>query len=84
MSGIQSRQDRLSQYRSMMGSMSAIMASMSMLGVIISFAVIYISSLISFEELKRELSTLMMLGLKSKECLDVISTEFPCPWEPAS
>ena len=54
--------------------MSAIMASMSMLGVIISFAVIYISSLISFEELKRELSTLMMLGLKSKECLDVIST----------
>ena len=58
----------------MMGSMSAIMASMSMLGVIISFAVIYISSLISFEELKRELSTLMMLGLKSKECLDVIST----------
>ena len=73
-SGIQSRQDRLSQYRSMMGSMSAIMASMSMLGVIISFAVIYISSLISFEELKRELSTLMMLGLKSKECLDVIST----------
>lgn len=71
---IQSRQGRLLQYRSMMGSMSAIMASMSMLGVIISFAVIYISSLISFEELKRELSTLMMLGLKSKECLDVIST----------
>ena len=48
------------------------MASMSMLGVIISFAVIYISSLISFEELKRELSTLMMLGLKSRECLEVI------------
>ena len=39
----------------MMGSMSAIMASMSMLGVIISFAVIYISSLISFEELKLSL-----------------------------
>ena len=73
-SAIQSRQGRLEQYRSMMGSMSAIMASMSMLGVIISFAVIYISSLISFEELKRELSTLMMLGLKSRECLEVIST----------
>lgn len=56
------------------GEHERIMASMSMLGVIISFAVIYISSLISFEELKRELSTLMMLGLKSKECLDVIST----------
>ena len=71
---IESRQGRLEQYRSMMGNMSAIMASMSLMGVIISFAVIYISSLISFEELKRELSTLMMLGLKSRECLEVIST----------
>lgn len=71
---IESRQGRLEQYRSMMGSMSSIMASMSLLGVIISFAVIYISSLISFEELKRELSTLLMLGLKSRECLEVIST----------
>ncbi len=74
LSGIQSREGRLSEYRSLMGSMSSIMASMSMLGVLISFSVVYISSLISFEELKRELSTLMMLGLKSKECLEVIST----------
>lgn len=71
---IQSRQERVDQYRSMMGSMGAMMASMASLGVLISFAVIYISSLISFEELKREISTLMMLGVPGKECLDVIST----------
>ena len=71
---IENRQMRVLKYRAMMGSMSGIMASMSMMGVIIGFAVIYISSLISFEELVREISTLMMLGLKSRQCLDVIST----------
>lgn len=71
---IQSRQGKLDGFRAILGSMGAIIASMSFLGVLISFAVIYISSLISFEELKRELSTLMMLGLKSRECLEVIST----------
>ena len=71
---IENRQARLGKLRSMMGSMSAMMGAMSMMGVIIGVAVIYVSSLISFEELKREVSTLMMLGLKSGQCLDVIST----------
>lgn len=71
---IENRQSRVEKYRAMMGSMSAIMASMSMLGVIIGVAVIYVSSLISFEELTKEVSTLMMLGLKSRQCLDVIAT----------
>ena len=70
---VESRQGRLAKYRTMVGSMSGIMSMMSMLGVLIGFVVIYISSLISFEELKREISTLMVLGLKSKQCLDVIS-----------
>lgn len=70
---VQSRAARVEQYRSMMGSMSAIMGAMSMLGVLISFVVVYISSLIRYEEMKRELTTLMVLGLKSGECLEVIS-----------
>ena len=72
-SSVETREKRVEQYRSMMGSMSAIMASMAALGVMISLAVIYVSSLISFEELKKEVATLMMLGLKGKECLDVIA-----------
>lgn len=70
---VESRQQRLDGYHSMMGSMSGIMASMSAMGVIIGCVVIYVSSLISFEELKREISTLMALGLRDVQCLEVIS-----------
>ena len=70
---VESRQQRLDGYRSMMGSMSGIMASMSAMGVVIGCVVIYVSSLISFEELKREISTLMALGLRDVQCLEVIS-----------
>jgi putative ABC transport system permease protein len=70
---VMSRPEKLQMYRSMMGSMNGMMASMAMLGVMIGVAVIYVSSLISFEELKRDIAVMLTLGLKSKECLDVIS-----------
>lgn len=72
-SSVSSRGETLESLRGAMGSMSSVMASMAFLGVIISVSVIYTSSLISFEEQKREVSTLLMLGLTSRECLDVIS-----------
>jgi putative ABC transport system permease protein len=68
-----SRQEKLQIYRNMMSSMNGVMASMAMLGVVTGVAVIYVSSLISFEELKREIAVMLTLGLNSKECLDVIS-----------
>jgi putative ABC transport system permease protein len=70
---VMSRQEKLQMYKDMMGSVNGIMASMAMLGVVIGVAVIYVSSLISFEELKREIAIMLTLGLRSKECLDVIS-----------
>ena len=70
---IETRQEKIDHYRSMMGSMNMILFSMAFLGVIVGIAVIYTSSLIYYEELKREISTLMMLGMRSRECLDVIS-----------
>lgn len=73
-SSIDSRTKVIDTFRSMMGSINMMMGSMAGLGVLIGFSVIYTSSLISFEELKREIATLLMLGMKSKECLDVIST----------
>lgn len=73
-SGVESRWERLEKYREMMGMMNGVMAMMCMLGVIIGFAVIYISSLISYEELRREIAAMMMLGLKGNQCLEVIST----------
>lgn len=70
---IETRQEHIDQYRSLMGMMGSVMATMEALGVLIGLAVIYTSSLIYYEEQKREISTMMMLGLKSRQCLDVIA-----------
>lgn len=70
---VDNRVQRAEKMRTMMGSFGGIMTAMAAMGVIIGLAVIYTSSLISFEELKREISTMMMLGLSSKQCLEVIS-----------
>lgn len=70
---IQSRKERLAQYQAMMGSISGIMISLSFIGVGTGFSVVCVSSMIRFEEMKRELATLMQLGMSSRECLDVLS-----------
>jgi putative ABC transport system permease protein len=72
--GVESRAQRLAMYRSMMGSITGMMASMAAMGVLVGLAVIYTGSLISFEELKQQIATMMTLGLTSRQCLDVIST----------
>lgn len=72
--GLESRQERVDGMRTMMGNFSGVMASMAMMGVAVGLAVIYTSSLVSFEEQRREISTMMMLGMGSAQCLDVIST----------
>lgn len=72
--GIENRHQRLEGYRTMMGNMSGMIAVMCSMGVLIGCVVIYISSLIGFEELKREVATLMALGLRDRQCLEVIST----------
>lgn len=70
---VETRQNKVDQYRTMLGSFQMIFAGLAVLGVLVGLAVIYTSSLIYYEELKREISTLMMLGMRSRECLDVIS-----------
>ena len=70
---VETRQDKVDQYRTMLGSFKMMFAGLAILGVLVGLAVIYTSSLIYYEELKREISTLMMLGMRNKECLDVIS-----------
>ena len=72
--GIESRTERITAMRTMMGNMAGIMATMAMMGVLIGAAVIYTSSLIIFEELKREVATLRMLGFSINQSMDVITT----------
>ena len=71
--GIESRTAKLDTWRNLMGSFTVMIGSMVVLGILIGLAVLYTSALISFEELKRELSVMRMLGLTAKECLEVIS-----------
>ena len=71
--GIESRAAKLDTWRNLMGSFTVMIGSMVVLGILIGLAVLYTSALISFEELKRELSVMRMLGLTAKECLEVIS-----------
>ena len=71
--GIESRAAKLDNWRNLMGSFTVMIGSMVGLGILIGLAVLYTSALISFEELKRELSVMRMLGLTAKECLEVIS-----------
>lgn len=71
--GVQNRIEKVNTYRTMMGSFNSIFFSMALLGVGVGFAVVYTGSLISFEELKREVSTLLALGLSSSQAVEVIS-----------
>lgn len=71
--GIESRAAKLDTWRNLMGSFTVMIGSMVAMGILIGLAVLYTSALISFEELKRELAVMRMLGLTAKECLEVIS-----------
>lgn len=71
---VESRAGILDGFNSVLGSIGMMMGSMAVLGILIGFAIIYTSSLISFEEQKREIATMLMLGMKTGECLDAVST----------
>ncbi len=71
--GVKSRSEVIDSYRGMMGSVTGIMFAMSFMGILVGTAVIYISSVISYEEQKREIATMLMLGMKTGACLEVIS-----------
>ena len=71
--GVQSRQIRLQKWDTMMQSFELMIGCMVFLGILIGLSVLHTSALISFEELKRELSTMMMLGLRPGQCLEVLS-----------
>jgi putative ABC transport system permease protein len=74
LAGVESRAERIAAMRAMMGSMGSIVTSMAVMGVLIGAAVIYTGSIVAFEELKREIAALRMLGLTVRESMDVIST----------
>ncbi|MDR1605458.1 MAG: FtsX-like permease family protein, partial [Gracilibacteraceae bacterium] len=65
---------KIDKINAAMGSMLFILYYMAFAGVAIGFAVIFTGSLVCFEEMKREMATMITLGLNSRDCLEVISS----------
>ena len=58
----------------MMSMVNGMLYGVTLIGVAMGVAVVYVSSIISYEELKREIATMLALGLDFNQCLEVIST----------
>jgi len=73
--GIEDKKERLRQSEEMMQSFSGMIYALSLFGIVIGFAVIYNSSVITFSERSRELASMRVLGMTSAEVLSVITFE---------
>lgn len=72
---IDEQQTRLNQLREMMDLYGSMIYVYTFMGVIIGFAIIYSSSIISLSERSRELASMMVLGMTPAEVLEVITFE---------
>lgn len=74
-STIEIRQEMVDKYTEMMAASSSAMWVMALISIITGFAIVYNSSIISLAERKRELASLRVMGMTSKEVMEVVSTE---------
>jgi putative ABC transport system permease protein len=72
---VESRMETVGKMRAMIGTFNSMMYSMALIGVLVGFAVIYTSSIITFEETKREAAAMRMLGMRPREVLEIITVE---------
>ncbi|HHX24294.1 MAG TPA: ABC transporter permease [Thermoanaerobacterales bacterium] len=82
-SSIDERSERLNKFKDMMGSYGSMVYSYAMISVIIGFAIIYSSSVITLSERSRELASMMVLGMTPQEVLSVVTFEQWCIAVPA-
>lgn len=72
---IEIRQEMINKYQQLIGSSSYTLWVMAVISVVTGFAIVYNSSIISLAERKRELASLRVMGMTSREVLEVISVE---------
>jgi len=82
-SSIDEKSQRLNKFKDMMGSYGSMIYIYAMISVIIGFAIIYSSSVITLSERSRELASMMVLGMTPKEVLSVVTFEQWCIAVPA-
>ncbi len=73
--GMDEKKDILDRYDEMMQMFMSMMGMLCLFGVITGFAVIYASTIISISERKRELASMLVIGMNYKEVLSVVKTE---------
>lgn len=75
LAGLDLNSKRLAKLKEMMDTYSTMIYLYMVIGVVIGFAIIYSSSVITVAERSRELASMMVLGMTSKEVLSVITFE---------
>ncbi len=73
--GIDEKSHRLAMMKELMASYGSMIYIYMIIGIIIGFAIIYSSSIITVSERSRELASMMVLGLTPGEVLSVITFE---------
>ena len=72
---IQSKEENMSQIRQRMETMYSMMYFMALIAASMTFAIVYNTFVVVLLERQREISTLMVLGMKEKDVLSIISLE---------
>ncbi len=80
---IDERSQKLNKFKEMMASYGSMIYIYSLIGIIIGFAIIYNSSVITLSERSRELASMMVLGMTPREVLSVVTFEQWCVAIPA-
>ncbi len=73
--GIESHEDRIRQARELMETFGSVLYIYVFVGVIIGFVIIYSSSFIILSERSRELASMRVLGMTSREVFSVVAFE---------
>ncbi|MEW6624769.1 MAG: FtsX-like permease family protein [Bacillota bacterium] len=73
--GVDEQKQRLGKMQEMMESYGSMIYIYMVIGIIIGFAIIYSSSIITVSERSRELASMMVLGMTPAEVLSVITFE---------
>jgi len=74
-SGVEDQKEMLAQSQEMMASFGSMIYIYALVGIIIGFAIIYNSSLITLSERSHELASMQVLGMTPGEVLSVITFE---------
>lgn len=74
-SSIENRQETIDRYNQLMGLTAYMLSAMAIIAIITGFAIVYNSSIISLAERERELASLRVIGMNTKEVMAVISVE---------